>query len=79
MNNIASQIYESSLKISVLLHTLTFKIKGKHIPIKKKLIIEYIKYINNPEFIKVAECINIKRNNIILSNLYNYFSNNIRF
>lgn len=43
INRIATQIYNPhdtiQLKISVLLHTLTFKIKGKHISVKTKWII----------------------------------------
>jgi hypothetical protein len=42
INHIATQIHESAFNISVLLHTLTFKIKGKKIPVKLNWIIQYI-------------------------------------
>jgi hypothetical protein len=42
INKIATLIYgkldAKALKISLLLHTLTFKIKGKRIPVKKNWI-----------------------------------------
>ena len=81
MNKISNQIHELSLKISVLLHTLTFKIKGKYIPVKKNQIFEYVtkKFKNNSEFINVASGINIKRNKTLLANLYNYFTGSLIF
>lgn len=41
IHNINSK-YANMLKISVLLHTLTFQIKGKYIPVKIAWILHYI-------------------------------------
>ena len=39
---------------------------------------DYIKSNENPEFIKIAYNINIKKENIILQNLFNYLTDNIK-